>query len=40
MLYHFALNYSHVQIAPAVFISILFVVLLIAKERKNERKRA
>jgi hypothetical protein len=40
MLYHFALNYSHVHIAQAVFISTLFVVLLIVKERKNERKRA
>jgi len=40
MLYHFALNYTHVPIVQAVLISTLFVVLLIAKERKNERKRA
>lgn len=40
MLYHFAFNYSHVHFVQAALASTLFVVLLLAKEKRNERKRA
>ena len=40
MFYHLALNFSHAPVLPAIIISISFVALLIAKEKKNERKRA
>ena len=40
MLFNFALNFNHIHFVPAVLISTLFVVLLIAKEIRDERKRA
>lgn len=39
MLYQLVLDSSHVQFVQAVFISTLFVVLLIAKERRDDHKR-
>jgi hypothetical protein len=35
MLYNLALNFSQVHVVQAVFISSLFVVLLIAKEGRK-----
>lgn len=40
MLYQLTLNVSHETVVPSVLISALFVALLIAKEKNNERKRA
>ena len=40
MLYNLALNYNHGYVVTALLISTLYVVLLIAKEMRDERKRA
>gem|GEM_PF-6698831 len=40
MLYHIVFNISQAEVIQAVFISTLFVVLLIVKEIRDERKRA
>lgn len=40
MFYSHILTLSPIHVVQAVLISALFVVLLIAKERRDERKRA
>ena len=40
MLYLLALKLNAIHVIQAVLISTMFVLLLIVKERKNERKRA